>query len=225
MLRPSVSRRESLSQDRGDDPRAGSDLRVVVVREHDLHLVGLAALEPTGARPVRVRACRPVLAVDVHVVVAAVGLVDGVADLAFIRARVFFGLSGLNGAFDRVQLPGWPQADEVPIRIGQVVHIRSEAGPGDAPAGDAARPKLLDLSLEILRRELEADATARLAASVRIPCQDEIRSLLEDEEGAVGIRALVVGRLGACPEQARVEVDRIVEVGDVEMDRGDEAQR
>jgi hypothetical protein len=138
---------------------------------------------------------------------------------------VFFGLSGLNGAFDRMQLPGRPQADEVPIRIGQVVHIRSEAGPGDAPAGDAARPQLLDLSLEILRRELEADATARLAATVCIPCQDEVRSLLEDEESAVGIRAVVVGCLRACAEQTGVEVDRVVEVGDVEMDRGDEAQR
>ena len=45
---------------------------------------------------------------------------------------------------------------------------------------------------------------------------------LEDEEGAVGVLPLVVGERGPL-EQSRVPVDRAVEVGDVEVNRGDEA--
>src|SRR5919201_1373445 len=98
------------------------------------------------------------------------------------------------------------------VRIGEVVDLRAEARARDRAGPDAESLEPLDLLLEVLRRQLEAHGPADLAAAVGIPCQDEERLLLEHEERAVSVLALVVGRGRAVAEQAGVEVDRAVEV-------------
>ena len=89
-----------------------------------------------------------------------------------------------------------------------------------SPAGLEA----LDLALDLVRGELEADRAAHFTAAVGIPREDEEGLLLEDEEGAERVLALVVRRRGPVAEQPRVEVDRPVEVGDVEVDGRDDAR-
>src|SRR6187200_2312265 len=128
----------------------------------------------------------------------------------------------LDSAFDGVQRPGGPDADEVAVRVGEVVDLRAEARSRDRP-GDPVGLEPLDLALDLVGGELEADGAADFPPAVRIPREDEKGLLLEDEEGAVGVFALVVGRCGPVAEEPGVEVDRPVEVGDVEVHRRDEA--
>ena len=129
----------------------------------------------------------------------------------------------LDSALDGVERPGRPDAHEMPVGVGEVVHLRAEAGARDAPSFDALALQTLDLAIEVVGGELEPHRASNLAAALRVPGEDEERLLLEHEEGAVGVLALVVSGGRPAAEKARVPVHRAVEVGDVEMDGGDEA--
>jgi N-carbamoyl-L-amino-acid hydrolase len=129
----------------------------------------------------------------------------------------------LDSALDGVKRPGRAHAHEVAVWIGQVVDLGAEAGAHYGAAVDALGLQALELGVEVLRGELEAHGSADLAAAVGIPRQHEERLLLEDEEGADGISALVVGGGRALAEEAGVEIDRPVEIGHVQMDSRDDA--
>ena len=122
-----------------------------------------------------------------------------------------------------MERPGRADANEVPVRVGQVVDLGAEARLRDPAALDSLAIEPVDLALDVLGGELEAGTAADLAPALRIPREDEERLALEDEERAVGVLTLVVRRGGTAPEEARVPVVRAVEVGDVEVDRRDEA--
>ena len=107
--------------------------------------------------------------------------------------------------------------DEVAVRVGEVVDLRPEARLRHAPAADSLAVEAGDLAVNVVGGQLEPDRAADLAAALGIPGEDEERLPLQDEEGTVGVLPLVVGGRGPTPEQARVPVDRAVEVGDVEV--------
>src|SRR3954470_11854866 len=128
----------------------------------------------------------------------------------------------LDSAFDGVQRPGRTDADQMAVRIGEVVDLRAEAGPRHRPP-DPVTLEPVGLAFDFLCRELEADRPADLTPAVRIPGEYEEGLLLENEEGAVRVFALVVGRRRSIAQEPGVEVGRPVEVGYIEVDGGDEA--
>src|SRR5687768_17687774 len=84
----------------------------------------------------------------------------------------------LNSAFDGVQRPGGPDADQVPVGICEVVDLGPEARARHPPALDPLALEAVDLARDVLAGELEARAPADLAAPLRIPG--------EHEEGQIG---------------------------------------
>ena len=120
-----------------------------------------------------------------------------------------------------MERPGWPEPDEVPVRVGDVVDVIAEAR-AHLATFDPARAQDPDLSVELGGGKLETGAPTGLATAIRVPGEDEVRALLEDEEGTVRVLALVVGSLRPVAEQPRVEIDGAVEIGDVEVNRRDE---
>jgi len=127
----------------------------------------------------------------------------------------------LHSAFDGVQRPRRPDAHQVTVGVGEVEYLGAEARSGHHP-DDPVGLETRDLALDLVRGQLEPHRTAHLAAAVGIPGEDEERLLLQHEEGAVGVLALVIRRRRPVAEQPRVEIDRPVEVGHIEVNGRDE---
>ena len=111
----------------------------------------------------------------------------------------------------------------MPVRVGKVVHVGPEAGADDCAPVDPPLAQALDFLLQVVGSELQARASTGFAAAIRVPGENEVRPLLEDEERTMGVLPLVVGGLWPVTQEARVEVDRAVQVCDVEVDGGDVA--
>ena len=78
-----------------------------------------------------------------------------------------------------MQRPGGPDADEVAVRVGEVVDLGAEARSRHHP-GDPVCLEPLDLALDLVGRELEPNGAADLPPAVGIPREDEEGLLLED---------------------------------------------
>ena len=80
--------------------------------------------------------------------------------------------------------------------------------------------------VQITPKALHLPGLERVNAQLAHEIAERKRSeelLRQEEERAVRVVALVVRRLRPVPEQPRVEVDRVVEVGDVQVDGADVA--
>jgi N-carbamoyl-L-amino-acid hydrolase len=122
-----------------------------------------------------------------------------------------------------VERPGGPDAHEVPVGVGEVVDLGPEAGARDGPSLETLALETLDLAVEVVGGELEPHGASNLAAALGVPSEHEEGLLLEHEEGAVRVLALVVGGGGAAAEETGVPVHRAVEIGHVEVNGSDEA--
>ena len=92
-----------------------------------------------------------------------------------------------------------------------------------APPSTPRFRRRFDLLLQVVGSELQACTSTGFTPAVWIPGEHEVRPLLENEERTMGVFPLVVGGLRAIAQEAGVEVDRPVQVRDVQVDGGDVA--
>ena len=108
-------------------------------------------------------------------------------------------------------------------RVGQVVDLGAEARPRQDPF-DPARARGASISAS---SSSDASSSRTLPPASRPRSVSEVRTRYvrssSTKNALLCVLPFVVGRLGPVAEQARVEVDRAVEIGHVEVDRADEA--